>query len=261
MNHLPISADSSWLVQAGAATILVLHIVGGIGGIVAGAFAMAYRKGGPRHALAGNIFFVSMLVMGSIGGFVAPFLVSRQGDPKWLDSTMGFFTCYLVATSWLTVRRRAGTIGRSETAAFAFAALLAAACVLNGMRAAGSANGLLGGVPAGAYYVLAFLIALAAGSDLRLILQRGTRGPARITRHLWRMCAAWFIATGSFFLGQQRVMPEWMRGSPVLTILGLAPLAFLLFWLVRVRLGKRLRAAIDALGERSIAGPAAGIEG
>ena len=260
MNHLHVGAESSWPVLAGAGIILVLHIGGGIVGIVSGAVAMAFRKGGARHALAGNVFFVAMLIMASIGACVSPFLVSRNGDPKLFDSTMGFFTCYLVATSWLTVRRKAGTIGRGEVAAFAFAALLASASVLNGMRAAGSASGQLGGFPATGYYVAASLIALAAALDLKVILAGGIAGVPRIARHLWRMCSAWFIATGSFFLGQQRVMPEWMRGSPVLLVLGLAPLAFMLFWLVRVRLGKRLRAALKALDERRRALPAVGIE-
>lgn len=255
MNHLHVGADSAFLIQAGAATILVLHIAGGVVGIVAGGFAIAFRKGGRRHALAGNIFFAAMLVMASIGGFVAPFLVSRHGDPRWFDSTMGFFTCYLVATSWLTVRRKAGTIGRGEVAAFAFAALLAAWSVFNGTRAAGSPTGQLGGMPAAGYYFAATLITLAAALDLKVILRRGISGVPRVARHLWRMCLAWFVATGSFFLGQQRVMPEAVQGSPVLLVLGFAPLAFMLFWLVRVRLGQRLRAALRALGERrTIAG-------
>jgi hypothetical protein len=255
MNHLHVSAESAWLIQAGAASILVLHIAGGVVGIVAGGFAIAYRKGGPRHALAGTIFFAAMLVMASIGGFVAPFLVSRHGDPKWFDSTAGFFTCYLVVTSWLTVRRKAGTIGRGEVAAFAFALVLAAWSVFNGTRAAGSPTGQLGGMPATGYYLFGAIVALAAALDLKVILQRGIAGVPRIARHLWRMCLAWFVATGSFFLGQQRVMPEAVQGSPVLLVLGFAPLAFMLFWLVRVRLGKRLRAALMTLGERrTIAG-------
>ena len=126
MNHLQVGPESAWLLRAGAATVLSLHIVGGLTGIVAGAFAMAFRKGGRRHAMAGNFFFVGMLTMASIGALVSPFLISPQGDPKWFDSTMGFFTCYLVATGWLTVRRKAGTIGRAEAAAFLFAVLLAA---------------------------------------------------------------------------------------------------------------------------------------
>jgi hypothetical protein len=48
------------------------------------------------------------------------------------------------------------------------------------------------------------------------------------------MCAALFVATGSFFIGQQKVMPAFIQGSPVLFILGLAPLILMIFWLVRV---------------------------
>jgi hypothetical protein len=56
-----------------------------------------------------------------------------------------------------------------------------------------------------------------------------------IVRHLWRMCFGFFIATGSFFLGQQQVFPAWLRGSIVLFIPALLPLVLLIFWLFRVR--------------------------
>ena len=122
MDTLQISAESPWLVHAGAAVILYLHIAGGTIGILAGAAAVAVRKGRRLHAIAGHVFFVSMMVMASIGAFVAPFLTSAQGDPKRFDAIIAFFTCYLVATSWVTVRRRAGTVGRFEKGACAFAA-------------------------------------------------------------------------------------------------------------------------------------------
>jgi hypothetical protein len=63
-----------------------------------------------------------------------------------------------------------------------------------------------------------------------VLLKQLTSGQ-RIRRHLWRMCFAFFIATGSFFLGQQRVMPVAVRGSPVLFALAFAPFAVMLFWL------------------------------
>jgi hypothetical protein len=46
-----------------------------------------------------------------------------------------------------------------------------------------------------------------------------------------------FIATGSFFLGQQQVFPVRWRGSAVLTALGVFPLGLLVFWAVRERYG------------------------
>jgi hypothetical protein len=57
----------------------------------------------------------------------------------------------------------------------------------------------------------------------------------RLARHLWRMCFGLFIATGSLFLGQQQVFPDWLRGSNMLLIPALLPLGLLIFWLVRVR--------------------------
>jgi hypothetical protein len=78
------------------------------------------------------------------------------------------------------------------------------------------------------------VILLAALGDLRMLL-RGISGKRRIARHLWRMCFGWFIATGSFFLGQQQVFPAWLRGSPVLLVPALLPLVLLIFWMIRVR--------------------------
>src|SRR2546422_296526 len=77
-------------------------------------------------------------------------------------------------------------------------------------------------------------------ADLRFII-RGTLSPTqRISRHLWRMCFAFFVATGSFFLGQQKVMPHAVRGSPILFVLAFSPFALMLFWLVWVRFSKMI---------------------
>ena len=199
MNRLQVAADASLLVQAGAMTVLALHIGGAL---------------------------------------VAPFLVDARGNPKWFDSTAGAFTFYLVFTGWMTVKRKAGTLGRAEIAAFAFAVLLGAWILLLGTRTHGGGK---------AYYVLGALIWLAAALDLKVILKRGISGTQRIARHLWRMSLGLFVATGSFFLGQQRVMSESIQGSPVLLVLGFSPLAAMLFWLVRVRFGPRLRRALAGL--------------
>lgn len=99
MDTLQIGAESHWLWHAGAAIILYLHIAGGSVGILAGAVAVAVRKGRRLHAIAGTVFFASMMVMAAIGAAVAPFLASAQGDPKRFDAFIALFTCYLVATS------------------------------------------------------------------------------------------------------------------------------------------------------------------
>jgi hypothetical protein len=49
------------------------------------------------------------------------------------------------------------------------------------------------------------------------------------------MCFALFFATAFFFLGQQKVMPVFVRGSPILFVPALAPLVSMTFWLARIR--------------------------
>jgi hypothetical protein len=54
------------------------------------------------------------------------------------------------------------------------------------------------------------------------------------------MCFGLFIATGSFFLGQMRFIPEPVRIVPLLLVLGFAPILFLIYWMWRVRVRRRL---------------------
>jgi hypothetical protein len=114
----------------------------------------------------------------------------------------------------------------------------AAGIALTGLQAANSPTGTLGGYAASGYYVFAALFALAAALDLNVILHGGVSGVPRMARHIWRMCAALFIAVGSFFFGQQRQMPEFMQGSPLLAVPPLAVLGLMVFWLLKVRLAK-----------------------
>jgi hypothetical protein len=76
---------------------------------------------------------------------------------------------------------------------------------------------------------------LAAIGDLRAIRAGGLRGSRRLARHLWRMCFGLFVATGSFFLGQMKFVPEPVRIVPLLLALAFAPILFLVYWMWRVR--------------------------
>ena len=201
-----------------------VHIAGGSIAIVAGSLAVAARKGGKVHASAGTWFAVAMLVLG-----VTAAILAQAKDDSGLGLG-GLLTCYFVATSWVTARRRDGSSGRFEIAACALALLAAAAIAWSGI-AGGSTT------PAGAgpIFAVAGICLLAGLGDLRTILRGKLTAAQRLSRHLWRMCFAFFIATGSFFLGQQDVMPAAVRGSPVLFVLALAPIAVMLFWLARLR--------------------------
>jgi hypothetical protein len=91
-------------------------------------------------------------------------------------------------------------------------------------------------------FFMGSIMLLAAVGDMRMLARGGITGARRIGRHAWRMSFGLFIASGSFFLGQQQVFPARWRGSVALMVLGLLPLGLLVFWGVRVRFGKRFRA-------------------
>jgi hypothetical protein len=91
-----------------------------------------------------------------------------------------------------------------------------------------------------ALFAVGGICLLAGLSDLKYIFRGKLSATQRISRHLWRMCFALFIATGSFFLGQQDVMPQAVRGSPILFVLAFAPFALMLFWLARVRFSRMI---------------------
>jgi uncharacterized membrane protein len=209
--------------------LIWMHVAAGTAALLAGAAALAARKGGPLHMRAGTTFFAAMLVMAPTGALVAA-LVPERGT-----AVIGIITTYLVATSWMTARRRDGRTGAFEIGAFLVAAACAAAMAAFGWMASQSPSGLLDSLPAGAHYPFAVVAALAAGLDLAYIRRGRSSGAQRIRRHLWRMCAALLIAAMSFFLGQQDEFPQAWRGSPMWFAPPVAVFAAMIFWLVRLR--------------------------
>ncbi|MCE9521750.1 MAG: hypothetical protein K8S25_04880 [Alphaproteobacteria bacterium] len=221
----------AWLHFA-ADALLFLHIGGGTVGMLSGTVALLSRKGERLHRAAGTVFFGAMLITYAIGAGVAPFLDDGQRP----NTVAGVMALYLLISGWMTVRRPENTSGRLEVIGLGVALLVAAAGALFMYMGANSATGTIDGSPPQAFFVFALAGTFAAAGELNVILRRGIAGAARVARHLWRMCFSLFIASGSFFLGQQQVMPEWMRDSPLLFVAALAPLGFLFFWMIRVRL-------------------------
>jgi len=226
--------------------VLILHIGAGSAGIVSGYAAVSARKGERLHRVFGTVFFVSMLTVSALAVYLALFVppTSRGGAPPNASVSVGLLTFYLVATAWMTVRRKEGHAGLIEKGMFVAASGIALALLIFGLRAASIAAARPGDyVP---YFVFASLATLFAVLDLKVILQGGISGAPRIARHLWRMCFALFFAAAFFFIGQQKVMPAYMRGSPLLFVPALAPLALLIFWMVRVRLTNWFRQTVAA---------------
>ena len=208
--------------------LLPVHISAGVVGILSGTAAMSFRKGSPRHALAGKIFVIAMMTMASSAVYLA-FMKHQMGNVLG-----GTFAFYLVTTAWLTAKR-----GDGETSLFDWSVLLIPLLVgiglwISGLRVVYGHVKSTDGVPVGMHFFMGSVMLLAAAGDIRMLVRGGVFGAKRIVRHLWRMCFGLFVATGSFFLGQQQVFPAWLRGSPALFVPALLPLALLIFWLLRV---------------------------
>lgn len=216
-------------------TLTIIHIVGGSLALAAGFGALMFRKGGRVHMAAGTLFFLSMLEMAGTGSVMAAL------KPERGTAVIGILTCYLVATSWATVRRRDGKTGLFELAGLAVAIGIAATMYMLGMEGLRHPKGLVDSIPAPVHFVFGGIAALAALLDLNHILRRSVTAKQRIARHLWRMCAALLIAAFSFFIGQQKVMPEAIQGSPLLFIPPIAVLGAMIFWILRMRFGKMIK--------------------
>ena len=208
--------------------ILILHITGGVLAMLAGAAAMLFRKGSDRHRVAGDVFVLSMLCMATAGAYLG---FMKHQTPNVLG---GMVTIYLVATAWAAGRRREEGLGILGWAGFLFALTIGVLSMLHG---AAKISGRVpeDGVPAGMDLFLGSVMLLASAGDLRMLLRGNIAGTERVSRHLWRMCFGWFIATGSFFLGQQQVFPAAIRNTNLLIVPAILPLVLLIFWLVRVR--------------------------
>jgi hypothetical protein len=161
--------------------ILVLHVSAGILSMLAGAFAISFRKGSRRHRTARNLFVICMLIVSAAGAWLA----FRKSEP---DNVLGGINAfYLVATAWATAKRRATKMWAAEWSAPPFALLVAAIWiawaveVTRGRMSAGQNSS------AGGYLFFGVLALLCAVGDVRMLL-RGLSERQRLLRHLWRMC-------------------------------------------------------------------------
>lgn len=222
--------------------VLLLHICGGTVGLASGTAAMVFRKGSPRHVLAGRIFVVSMLIMAAGAVYVA---VARN-QPNNISG--GIFTFYLILTAWLTARRRPGETSRWDWVALLIPLVLGALSWVGGVRLLRSGATSLDGVPVGMILFMGTIMLLAAAGDVRMLVGGGVSGTTRLARHLWRMCFGLFIASGSFFLGPNnrplrlltnvgigQHLPAALFSVGLYLVLTVAPLVLLIFWLLRVR--------------------------
>jgi hypothetical protein len=212
--------------------ILLFHIVSGTLGMLSGFVAVFLRKGSRRHALAGKVFVISMLILSASGAFLA---IMKHQPGNILG---GALTFYLVATAWMTARRKEEETGIFDWAALLVVSAIAAVELTFGFEAAMSPTGLKYDYPPWPYFIFGLVAVLATVGDVRMLGRGGISGTKRLARHLWRMCFALFIAAASIFLARQQIFPAFLRQTGVLVLLSFLPLILMIFWLVRVRFAK-----------------------
>jgi len=250
MSFFELTSRDPLYVKVAADALLALHIGGGGVGMLAGAAALLVPKGGRSHALAGKTFLLAMLIMAGIGAAYPLLAILTHAAPLILqapNAIAGIMTLYLLITAQAAVTRPVRDESALEYGGLLAAFTVAAAGVAFIVVIIKSPPGTLGTTPPQAFFVFVLVGLIAGLCDLKVILVGGISGAARLGRHLWRLCVSLTIATGSFFLGQEKVLPHFMQGSPWLLAPVFAPLALMAFWLVRVRV-VRMRAVRRAKG-------------
>jgi uncharacterized membrane protein len=218
---------------------LRVHVLGAALGLVFGYVALYATKGAPLHRKSGVLFVCAMLAMSLTGAVMAAF----KGDAGTVIA--GLLTAYLVITALITVRPPTAGLRRIEVGAMLIALALGVTCVTLGFAALASPKGTLGGIPFAVFFMFGTVALLAGIGDVRMIRSGGFRGVPRLTRHLWRMCYALWIATASFFLGPRarvaKVIPEPLITPALLALPVLAVLVIMFYWLWRVRIRRSFR--------------------
>lgn len=215
--------------------VLAVHFAAGLVSIVAGTVALSVAKGSRLHKQSGLAFTWGMVVL----GLTAVGIGAYEDSPGQIVG--GFVAAYLVFSAMTTVKRLPG-IGRPADGALMVLAFAFAAVMLYGGAIEWLDPGVkvVGRPRVGPPLIGGTVVLLAAIGDLRALRAGGLTGSRRLARHLWRMCFGLFVATGSFFLGQMKFIPESVRILPLLFALAFAPIPFLLYWLWRVRVRGRM---------------------
>lgn len=208
--------------------LLPIHIVAGLIAIASGFVAAYAVKGMKVHRKSGMVFVYSMLTLSLTGAAIA----TIKSQPA--NILGGLIAFYLVITGLLTVRPRRKEYPWIDATMVVLGILLAFFSIRLGLAVYHSPTGTIDGVPSAPLFVFGAVAVLATGGDLRMMWVPGLQGKHRIARHLWRMCFALFIASGSFFLGQAKVFPKPIRIFPLLAIPAFLPLLILVYWMGRV---------------------------
>src|SRR6202050_821261 len=151
--------------------LLILHILGGTVGLLAGTFAKDVRKGSRLHRASGNVFTIAIVTLASSALCLA-IMKSQRGNI--IGSIVTF---YMIVTAWLSGRRR--NIVRSDWAALLLGLGGAVAVITLGSLTLHHPDK---NAPAGMSFFMGVVLLLAAAGDIRMLAGGGLAGRQRLTR-------------------------------------------------------------------------------
>ena len=184
------------------------------------------------------LFVYAMLVMAITGGTIAA-VRGNEGS-----AIGGMMTCYFVTTGLTTVRQPAGWSRRLDVLLMLVALGIAMVSLTLGILTVASPTGRWDGLPPFPFFMFGIVGLLAVAGDARVLRAGALTGAPRLTRHLWRMCWSLWIAAGSFFFGQAKVIPEPIRIPALLAVPVLVIFVAMFYWLWRVRIRKSFRGIV-----------------
>lgn len=213
--------------------IVGVHVVSGTIAVLAGAAALAVRKGAATHIGAGRTFTIAMALSSAVGAALGLIRV----DAFYITFHAGVLGVTLILGGWLTARMRSSRLTRASALVGVVNGLNTTGLVAAGAYALSLPEGKFLGFHAANYFFLSGMAGIAALGDISLIFRKALSDRYRIARHLWRMCLGFFIAAGSAFTGPgAKVFPEAVRSSGILSLPELIIIVLMLFWLGRTLL-------------------------
>ena len=230
--RLEVADDAPAWAHIGAAILQWGHIGAGTLGLLMGTLALLAKKGSGLHISVGRVFVAAMFVTYLIGAGVAPFLDEGQ-RPNFVGGVVALF---LLITGWRSARVGEIRAGRANVFGLLFSLIIVATGAVFFHMGQNSPTGTIDNAPPQAFILFMVAGSFAALGEFNVLIRRQLGAAARVARHLWRMCFAFFIGTGSAFLGQMQFFSDWFLATPLPYIFALAPLVALPIWMVIVRL-------------------------
>ncbi|BBN82505.1 hypothetical protein PA25_24900 [Pseudoalteromonas sp. A25] len=209
-------------------TVLYVHILFGAIAVIAGYVALFTKKGKARHIQFGNWFVVTMILM-AISGVVIAYLM-----PMIITVFAGLYTMYLVLTGVGVFKLADKRRSYYNIAMMITSLLIGLSSLVCAYWAAQSETGLYQRVSIEPYIMFGVLPLISAILDIRYMRVQTLTSKMRISRHVWRMCFAMFIAVGSFVGQGLKSAPEAVANFVLVEYADAIILLIMLYWLIKV---------------------------